>query len=127
MKDLSHTKSGADLFPILGKPPRPRAGEPPAAPAGTSRLLALAILVAGAGLPAWIAGALARPPETREIHIDAYRYGFSPARIHANRGDRLRLTFSTRDTGQSFFFQDYDLHVAITPGDKLVAVSEWRR
>jgi hypothetical protein len=24
-----------------------------------------------------------------------------------NRGDRLRLTFSTRDTGQSFFFQDY--------------------
>jgi hypothetical protein len=39
--------------------------------------------------------------------LEAYRYGFSPSRIAVNRGDRLRLTFSTRDTGQSFFFQDY--------------------
>jgi polyferredoxin len=66
-------------------------------------------------------------PRTRDIHIEAYRYGFSPARIHANRGDRLRLTFSTRDTGQSFFFQDYDLHVAITPGDRTVAVERLSR
>jgi len=55
------------------------------------------------------------------------RYGFSPSRIHANRGDRLRLTFSTRDTGQSFFFQDYDLHVSITPGNKLVSVRRLSR
>ena len=34
----------------------------------------------------------------------------------------LRFTFSTRDTGQSFFFQDYDLHVSITPGNKMVSV-----
>ena len=65
---------------------------------------------------------LARAPQTRDIHIEAYRYGFSPSRIKANRGDRLRLTFSTRDTGQSFFFQDYDLHVSITPGNKMVSV-----
>ena len=57
-------------------------------------------------------------PQTRDIHIEAYRYGFSPSRIQANRGDRLRLTFSTRDTGQSFFLQDYDLHVSITPGNE---------
>lgn len=53
--------------------------------------------------------------------------GFSPSRIHANRGDRLRLTFSTRDTGQSFFFQDYDLHVSIVPGNKLVSVQRLSR
>ncbi|MEI9975670.1 MAG: 4Fe-4S binding protein [Ignavibacteriota bacterium] len=64
---------------------------------------------------------------TRNIHIEAYRYGFSPARIAANRGDRLRLTFSTRDTGQSFFFQDYDLHVSITPGTKVLSVQHLSR
>jgi hypothetical protein len=86
------------------------------------RLVAALILMVGAALPAWVAGVRTHPPQTRDIHIEAYRYGFSPSRIHANRGDRLRLTFSTRDTGQSFFFQDYDLHVSITPGNKLVSV-----
>src|SRR5512136_1994578 len=94
----------------------------------TSRhLAALSILLAGAALPAWLATVPSRAPQTRNIHIEAYRYGFSPSRIHANRGDRLRLTFSTRDTGQSFFFQDYDLHVSITPGNRLVSVQRLSR
>jgi len=91
------------------------------------RLLAVAILVVGAAIPVWIAGVSARSPQTRAIHIEAYRYGFSPARIHANRGDRLLLTFSTRDTGQSFFLQDYDLHVSITPGNGMVSVQRLSR
>ena len=75
------------------------------------------------GLPLLVSPVCRRmAPQTRDIHIEAYRYGFSPSRIKANRGDRLRLTFSTRDTGQSFFFQDYDLHVSITPGNKMVSV-----
>jgi len=94
---------------------------------GARRLAALLILIAGAALPAWYAAATAPPPQTRDIHIETYRYGFSPARIHANRGDRLRLTFSTRDTGQSFFFQDYDLHVSIDPGNNLVSVQSISR
>ena len=87
----------------------------------------LFLLLAGAALPAWLAAVREPPPQTRNLHIEAYRYGFSPSRIHANRGDRLRLTFSTRDTGQSFFLQDYDLHVAITPGARLVAVQRLSR
>ena len=86
------------------------------------RLAALLILVMGAAVPAWLAGVTVHRPTTRNIHIEAYRYGFSPSRIFANRGDRLRLTFSTRDTGQSFFLQDYDLHVLITPGNRMVSV-----
>jgi len=85
------------------------------------------ILLVGAILPAWISAVLTSGPQTRDIHIEAYRYGFSPARIQANRGDRLRLTFSTRDTGQSFFCQDYDLHVSITPGNRLVSVQRLSR
>ena len=115
------------VFPILSDPPvRARVHGPGQSPtAGTSAprcLAALVILIAGAAFPSWYAAMTAQSPKTRDIHIEAYRYGFSPARIKANRGDRLRLTFSTRDTGQSFFFQDYDLHVSITPGNKMVSV-----
>ena len=107
----------SNLLPGKGQEQRPESGNP-----AIRRLAALAILVLGAAVPVWIAGVLAQAPQTREIHIEAYRYGFSPARIKANRGDRLRLTFSTRDTGQSMFLQDYDIHVSITPGNKLVSV-----
>ena len=117
------------VLPILADPAA-ILSQKQSAPTGNPaprRLTALLILIAGAALPAWLAGVTAHPPQTREIHIEAYRYGFSPSRIQANRGDRLRLTFSTRDTGQSFFFQDYDLHVSITPGNKLVSVRRLSR
>jgi polyferredoxin len=90
-------------------------------------LAALSILIAGAVLSAWFTAVTPSHPRTLDIHIEAYRYGFSPSRIKANRGDRLRLTFSTRDTGQSFFLQDYDLHVSVAPGDKLVSVQHLSR
>lgn len=102
------------VFPILDNPrPFPRK--------------VLWILAAGAVIPAAVAWFAAPVPRTRNIHIEAYRYGFSPSRIEAARGDRLRLTFSTRDTGQSFFLQDYDLHVSITPGSRVVAVQRLSR
>jgi polyferredoxin len=116
----------SDLFHILGNP-SDRARDEQPRHVTLRHLAALLVLVVGAAVPAWIAGVLARAPQTRDIHVEAYRYGFSPARIHANRGDLLRLTFSTRDTGQSFFFQDYDLHVSITPGNKLVSVQRLSR
>ena len=129
IEERRRTNSAAQAFPILG----PRTNRPHV-PSGTERgnpaarrLGALMILIAGAALPAWLAGLTRHPPQTRAIHIEAYRYGFSPSRIHADRGDHLRLTFSTRDTGQSFFFQDYDLHVSITPGSRLVSVQRLSR
>lgn len=88
------------------------------------RIAAAVVLLMGAALPAWISSNSAPRPTTRDIHIEAYRYGFSPSRVYASRGDRLRLTFSTRDTGQSFFLQDYGLLVAITPGDREVLVQD---
>ena len=90
-------------------------------------LAVLLILSACTILPAWIVGLWQPSPQTRDIAIEAFRYGFSPSRLQVHRGDRLRLSFSTRDTGQSFFLQDYDLHVVITPGSKTVEVHRLSR
>jgi len=91
--------------------------------AGLRKKGALAcVLAVFALLPACLAWLSNPSPQTRNIHIEAFRYGFSPSRIKAYGGDHLRLTFSTRDTGQSFFLQDYDLHVVISPGSQQVEV-----
>jgi hypothetical protein len=110
----------ADLLAVVKPPTTPQ-------PRVRRVLAAISILAAGTAAPAWFAAVTTPPPQSRDIHIEAYRYGFAPARIHVNRGDRLRLTFSTRDTGQSFFLQDYDLHVSIVPGDQLVSVRRLSR
>ena len=127
VEERHRTNLASHVIPILGNPSsllpvKEQQQSPETGNLVRRRLAALLVLIVGAAFPAWLAGVPAHRPQTRDIHIEAYRYGFSPSRIQANRGDRLRLTFSTRDTGQSFFFQDYDLHVSITPGNKLVSV-----
>lgn len=79
-------------------------------------LLALAVVPPGLGL--WWAGT----PGDRAIHVEAFRYGKKPPVIRCRRGDRLRLTFSARDTGHSFFLEEFDLDVKITPASRQVAV-----
>jgi len=64
------------------------------------------------------------PPITRHIHVEAFRYGTCPWIIRANRGDRLMLTFSTHDTGHSFFLQDYGLDAKISPASETVDVRD---
>lgn len=54
-------------------------------------------------------------PVERSIHVTHFRYGTSPTIIRANRGDKMTLTFSTEDTGHSFFLQDYDMDVKVSP------------
>ena len=63
-----------------------------------------------------------REPTDRYIHIESFRYGKSPSVIRCNRGDRLHLTFSTNDTGHSFFLEEFNMDVKVTPGREEVAV-----
>jgi len=63
-------------------------------------------------------------PATRKIHVEAFRYGTEPSIIRANRGDNLIITFSTRDTGHSFFLQDYGIDAKITPASETVEVRD---
>jgi polyferredoxin len=80
------------------------------------------IIAVFVGAPVLVEWATTPPPEEKQIHIETFRYGTSPPIIRANRGDRLRLSFSTRDAGHSFLLQDYRVEAKITPTMEAVAV-----
>jgi polyferredoxin len=73
-------------------------------------------------LPAIVSQFLAKEPIDRYIHIRNFRYGKSPWVIRCNRGDRLHLTFSSDDTGHSFFIEEFDTDVKVSPGVDEVTV-----
>lgn len=75
-----------------------------------------------AALPAWLCQYFVDPPQDRHIHVEAFRYGKNPSVIHANWGDRLHLTFSTKDTGHSFFLEEFNIDAKISPGNPNIAV-----
>jgi polyferredoxin len=81
------------------------------------------LIILGFGLvPAIICQFVTEKPTGRHIHIRSFRYGKDPYVIRCNRGDTLHLTFSTDDTGHSFFLQEFDIDVKITPSSDEVAV-----
>jgi len=81
------------------------------------------LIIFGFGLvPAIICQFIAEKPTGRHIHIRSFRYGKDPYVIRCNRGDTLHLTFSTDDTGHSFFLQEFDIDVKITPSSDEVTV-----
>ncbi len=88
----------------------------------TRRFRRAFIVLASAVLPALIAWWQTPPPCDRYIHIEAFRYGKDPEVIHCNRGDRLHLSFSSRDTAHSFFLEEFDVDAKITPFQQEVAV-----
>ena len=61
-------------------------------------------------------------PVDRYIHITSFRYGKEPSVIRCNRGDRLHLTFSTDDTAHSFFLEEFDIDIKVSPSREEVEV-----
>jgi len=88
------------------------------------RILYIALLFVCLGATLLVEWLTTPPPSTKRIHLEVFRYGTSPAIIRANRGDQLALTFSTRDTGHSFFLQDYRIDAKITPASETVEVRD---
>jgi polyferredoxin len=81
------------------------------------------LIIIGFGLvPAFLGQFSDEKPTSRHIHIRSFRYGKDPYVIRCNRGDTLHLTFSTDDTGHSFFLQEFDLDVKISPSRDEVSV-----
>ncbi len=73
-------------------------------------------------IPALICQFFTREPVDRYIHIRNFRYGKDPAVIRCNRGDTLHLTFSSDDTGHSFFLEEFDIDVKVSPAVEEVTV-----
>jgi polyferredoxin len=71
-------------------------------------------------IPVLISYILRDKPQNRYIHIENFRYGKEPSAIYCNRGDTLHLTFSSRDTGHSFFLEEFDIDVKVNPSDNRV-------
>ncbi len=83
---------------------------------GREVVLDLLLLLLFAAVPAVAVGFTAAPPRDRYFHVESFRYGKEPGVIRVNRGDRVHLTFSSRDTAHSFFLQEFDLDAKILPG-----------
>ena len=73
-------------------------------------------------VPAIICQFFTQEPVDRYIHIRNFRYGKDPSVIRCNRGDTLHLTFSSDDTGHSFFLEEFDVDVKVSPNVEEVTV-----
>lgn len=73
-------------------------------------------------IPAIACQLFTEKPTARHIHVRSFRYGKDPSVIRCNRGDTLHLTFSTDDTGHSFFLEEFDIDAKISPARDKVEV-----
>jgi polyferredoxin len=73
-------------------------------------------------IPGLLCQLFVKEPVGRKIHITSFRYGKNPSVIRCNRGDTLHLTFSSEDTGHSFFLEEFDMDVKVSPVGDAVAV-----
>jgi plastocyanin len=53
---------------------------------------------------------------TRHISVDAKRFGYTPARIIVNKGDTVRLRFSTSDVTHGFHLDGYPIELIARKG-----------
>ena len=86
------------------------------------RLLSFILIISFGLIPAITCQFFAGEPTDKNIHIKNFRYGKDPSVIRCNRGDRLHLTFSTEDTGHSFFLEEFDMDVKVSPASDEVSV-----
>jgi len=87
-----------------------------------NRLLRFILIVCFGLISAILCQFLAVEPAEKTIHVRNFRYGKDPSVIRCNRGDKLHLTFSTEDTGHSFFLEEFDMDVKVSPASDIVSV-----
>ena len=73
-------------------------------------------------IPALICQLFSAEPIKKAIHITSFRYGKDPSVIRCNRGDTLVLTFSSDDTGHSFFLEEFDIDAKVSPSTEEVTL-----
>jgi cytochrome c oxidase subunit II len=82
------------------------------------KLLVITVLLLFGGGVGFAASRLAAPaPQERYITIKAHKYGYEPAVLQINKGDRVYLTLVSSDVTHGFFLEGYDLDARVRPGD----------
>jgi heme/copper-type cytochrome/quinol oxidase subunit 2 len=76
--------------------------------------LVLALLALAISFGPAPAGASA--PRTRDLHVAASQYQFSPAVISVNKGDRVTIELVSTDVVHGLYLDGYDLAVTADPG-----------
>jgi heme/copper-type cytochrome/quinol oxidase subunit 2 len=84
--------------------------------------LSLIIILSFGFIPSWICQFFPKTPVSRHITISNFRYGKNPSVIRCYRGDTLHLTFTTEDTGHSFYLEEFDIDAKVSPSNKDVTV-----
>ena len=69
------------------------------------------LVVAAVLLPAW----LQPRPADRVITVEAQKYGYTPAVIRVNKGDRITLRLKAKDVTHGFFLEGHDLDAKTRP------------
>lgn len=82
----------------------------------------LLIILSFGLVPSLVCQFFTKTPTSRYIHVRSFRYGKDPSVIRCNRGDTLHLTFSTDDTGHSFFLEEFDIDAKVSPSREDVMV-----
>jgi plastocyanin len=78
--------------------------------------LLTAMLLAGGGVAGFLAARPAlTPPRERDLIITAHKYGYDPAVVHVNRGDRVRIRLVAKDVTHGFYLEGYDLDAKVRP------------
>jgi polyferredoxin len=85
-------------------------------------IIKTSIILSSGLIGALICQIFIREPVDKYIHIRSFRYGKDPSVIRCNRGDRLHLTFSSDDTGHSFFLEEFDIDAKVSPASDDVMV-----
>ena len=86
------------------------------------RAVQLLIILSFGLVPSLVCQYFTKTPTSRYIHVRSFRYGKDPSVIRCNRGDTLHLTFSTDDTGHSFFLEEFDIDAKVTPSSDEITV-----
>lgn len=80
-------------------------------------VLVALLLAVGGSLGMISAGLHRAPPQERVITITARKYGYDPAVLKVNRGDRLRIRLVAKDVTHGFYLEGYDVDAKARPED----------
>jgi heme/copper-type cytochrome/quinol oxidase subunit 2 len=78
-------------------------------------VLVALLLAVGGSLGMLSAGLHRAPPQERIITITARKYGYDPAVLKVNRGDRLRIRLVAKDVTHGFYLEGYDVDAKARP------------